>query len=387
MRIEVTVLCVLLLAGCGNDLANCEWDGTAGISLNLPLGECRAEPWPCYGDGDGDGYGSADAMIILGPGEVCADAGGAPLSEGADCDEDDNNFPTNPEVCDGADNDCNGEVDFDQEGEEIAPSGDEPDQDDPSHFSCTPYDTVRFFLRGGGVINGQPVDGRSKELLIASGEPLVGTIKLRIFATDHLLGQFSGGVSVSAPDLENRGFKAIFDPRTSVGQIPYSPFDQDIELDGDYTLDEADLEFDNTVRVTLAAVYGQEPELRGFEAEGPEREGGISPDHVASLTSPWYCCNDCDNEPPCPAVWAPPPDDDSDFFDFVPDLVNLDALELASCSTHGAARFPFLVEAFDEEGYGCELTPGSPPDPDSYCYPLFDTVPVGCLSISLRVEE
>lgn len=59
-----------------------------------------------YPDADGDGYGSAKGAInaCLRPQAHSADS--------TDCDDDSGvSFPGNPEVCDGEDNDCNGEID------------------------------------------------------------------------------------------------------------------------------------------------------------------------------------------------------------------------------------------------------------------------------------
>ncbi|MBL4682980.1 MAG: VCBS repeat-containing protein [Nannocystaceae bacterium] len=67
-------------------------------------------PETFYADGDGDGFG--DARITA---EGCVAPEGYVVL-GTDCDDaDENNFPGNPEVCDTADNNCNGEADEDVE--------------------------------------------------------------------------------------------------------------------------------------------------------------------------------------------------------------------------------------------------------------------------------
>lgn len=82
--------------------------------LLLALGACASDPDPgapdCtdlfFADSDGDGFGDANASV-----EACE----APIgfvADSADCDDaDDAIHPGAAEVCDGADNDCNGLVD------------------------------------------------------------------------------------------------------------------------------------------------------------------------------------------------------------------------------------------------------------------------------------
>ena len=57
-------------------------------------------------DNDGDGYGDSNSSIV-----DCTPPGGY-VTNSADCDDNDaNNFPGNIEICDGKDNDCDGQVD------------------------------------------------------------------------------------------------------------------------------------------------------------------------------------------------------------------------------------------------------------------------------------
>ena len=61
-----------------------------------------------YPDADGDGYGDADASLTS-----CDPVSGA-VTDGGDCDDSDaENNPSVEEICDGQDNDCDGEIDED----------------------------------------------------------------------------------------------------------------------------------------------------------------------------------------------------------------------------------------------------------------------------------
>ncbi len=73
-----------------------------------------------YRDHDGDEYG--DAALA----QLACDAPAGFVADGTDCDDlDGGNYPGNTEVCDGADNDCDG-----------APSGDEVDDDGDGVTEC-----------------------------------------------------------------------------------------------------------------------------------------------------------------------------------------------------------------------------------------------------------
>ena len=84
------------------DTADNDCDGDiddADASLDL----ATASAW--YPDGDGDGYGGGTAV-------AACDAPAGHVADHSDCDDGDlSAYPGNSEICDGADNDCDGDVD------------------------------------------------------------------------------------------------------------------------------------------------------------------------------------------------------------------------------------------------------------------------------------
>jgi len=86
---------------------------------------------PMYTDADGDGFGDGDAQ-----GSFCSDAGPpwGYSDTSTDCDDDDeNSFPGGVEVCDGKDNDCNGDADDDAVDQAVF----YPDMDDDGYGDPT----------------------------------------------------------------------------------------------------------------------------------------------------------------------------------------------------------------------------------------------------------
>ncbi len=79
--------------------------------------------FPFYADSDSDGFGDANGIIVF----ACEQPSGAAAQAG-DCDDDlGASFPGAPELCDGMDNDCDGETDED------APQTWYPDNDGDGH--------------------------------------------------------------------------------------------------------------------------------------------------------------------------------------------------------------------------------------------------------------
>jgi hypothetical protein len=87
----------------------------------------------CPADADGDGFGGLATVVSTDA--DCTDAGEAEL--GGDCDDaDPSAYPGAPELCDGDDEDCDGDVDegFDSDADGFTACGGDCDDGDPSAF-------------------------------------------------------------------------------------------------------------------------------------------------------------------------------------------------------------------------------------------------------------
>ncbi|MEM7375179.1 MAG: GEVED domain-containing protein, partial [Bacteroidota bacterium] len=79
-------------------------NGCSGTSADVVVTETTPASW--YLDADGDGFGDPNSSIV-----ACDPPSGF-VSDGTDCDDQEEfSFPGNPEICDGIDNNCDGNID------------------------------------------------------------------------------------------------------------------------------------------------------------------------------------------------------------------------------------------------------------------------------------
>ena len=386
----LAALSTIASPGCTNPFENvCFVEGT---DLMFPQKTC---PAPCFVDSDGDGIGKD----FVEPDEAidCSATQGYSDLEG-DCDDTDGNrFPNNPEVCDGRDNDClpvykpnddgsitefdapdvDGLPNFDVEGEKETEEGSliftcpPPQPAPPMNGSATPddvgQDEIRFFVSGGGTLDGHRVDARDFEVEVEGGQPFDGIINLRILAGP-----------TAADNANIVASKSWVSPRES-GLVPGS------ELFG-----EAGVEAGVSTRSLEVSATAPD-----YIEDGGDRNhhflvlAGSSyigqPVHIGALTHSKYCLSDTkiETDEECDEVWAPPRDPD-DPPSVVRDLADMDALDLAACRSYGAARVPVLGRAVAPSDESCTLG-GSEPDQD--CVPLVEPFQIGCAFLSLVVVE
>ena len=407
----------LFLSGCVAAPDVCIFDVNANLAFNLPPEQCPDEPSPCYQDFDKDGFGPSDRPVFLlgdeptcgveaepfrlysGPPDAPTECEGDEPHRNPDCyrltrrgqdcdDSDDMRFPTNPEVCDGIDNDCatagpppEGEEgverdplpDFDSDHEELL--------DEDFHlFTCSPPDsTIRVFVRGGGYIGSRPFDGRSLEVGTEPGDSLDGLLRLRFLVPVGLEPWVTGGAALSWKGEGPAGWMSFdslglhFDRLRPNNDGKVDRFiDVDVPLDQGFVVPGSAAE-GTTYYVRIAASIGFDLEKKGDLALD------LSDEHVGSLTLPDYCLPWGEFEPPgCGAVWSillPDPDDpQGEPFDIDRNIEDLDDLDLAACRPFGAANAPMLFDAFgDGPGPGaCDFTLGDE------CIPITVDFPLGC---------
>ncbi len=376
--LPILVLALALAStSCLGDLTRCDFADVEGMTDALDA-QCLGYDW-CFQDRDGDGWARVarlgdsidDSTAVQCTDQLTASDLATRDYHFGDCDDTHpNRFPGNLEVCDNVDNDCNGELDFDEE-DLLGPDG---------LPRCAPGRSVRLFVSGGSNLNGEYFGASSSAIEVQPGEPITGEIKLTAVIPDTTESVAVVAVASWEPDrASSAALRVILTPEDAPGEFdPESPA---ISFDGEFTVPQELLGENETLSIILAVADG-----------GPV--GGAH--HLASLTHPRWCCNeegncpDPDDPVPCDPVWdtealmplpgEPPPELPPQL-----DLASLDELYLASCQTLGVARMPMLVAVEDpDEG---DTDPCFDPL-STECQQIYvSTLDAGCVEIKLEIEE
>ncbi|MCO4768675.1 MAG: putative metal-binding motif-containing protein [Deltaproteobacteria bacterium] len=363
----------LLFLGCVDTLQPCDFDGLTGS-----VGNCALPEGDCFMDLDEDGIAARYPNETRSPGVECDDEDSVTEGQYGDCDDtDDNNFPGNPEVCDGLDNDCSGLPNFDVEEAEL--------DTDTGRPRCAAGARVQVFLRGGGSLAGADLSARSSSLEIDPGTPLTGELRLRAFFSLDGEAELSAVAVASWEDPENYDEEhpiLISDP------FGGAPAEIDIDCEPFEERGYCDISVTSFGGLSAPAAGAERTEYLTIAAA---TETGAP--HLAALSSPNYCCEgpDCQSGgpqegPPCDEVYAHQVEFEGDIITDG-DLRDLTELDLGGCSSFGAARVQELAEAYG----GSDGPPGGPPERCSViesedCLPFYRPKPIGCQIIPITFE-
>ncbi len=374
-------LAILLIGGgcVAEDLAVCEH--ADGLLYERAEGESCPQvcsdgtettfDWPadqacpaCWIDADGDGFGGEISASSVAEDCPAGDFTDGLAPRGGDCDEgDDNRFPGNPEVCDGADNDCDSETEFFAGEDYLGESA------GGARYDCDTY-SYMVYLRGGSLVADTAVSPDSPDVTVDAGGRVEGTIKLRVRnlqgAGARLPVVMVAGWDIptdtngdpaceSAPNRTNWSSLLWEEPPVSTDPPPGTS-------DREFVVDELVPDCATSGLLIVAA------------------SGQTSPRHVAAMSSYEYCGPACGPEDICAPVW-------SDQFagmggDGTLSLANLSEAMLAGCYSYGATFVPWLREAHSPSGAQCNNV-----DADPDCTPSYGFHGMGCVYIKINVRE